>query len=204
MPCSHRFIDKFPTRTGLKFLFIGTFNPEWDSFDGVGSEFFYGRSKSLFWCILPHAFEDSCLIDKGPKDWEYFCQERDIGLIDLVAAVENAEFSNDLDRKYLTDGYKDSSLEVKVEGHFRFELHFTTSLILKLVENNSKTLQGIILTRTSNQGIPRIWAEWLRIKEFAQTHNIPSIELPTPSTRGIGIMDKIRIWRNAIRELRFD
>lgn len=198
MPCRHRFYDILdPEREDIKFLFIGTFNPVWDADNGNNADYFYGRSTNLFWCICPHAFNDNCLIDKGPEEWKAFCKKHGIALTDVVREVTDA-YENNPEHKKLITSFSDGNLDKKNEVGYIFELKFNTTRIKDLIEKNKESLKGVFLTRSSSNGIPRIWKEWKQIIEKCKELGIYSEALPTPSTKGGGIRDKIIKWHSTI------
>lgn len=87
MSCKHRFYNSlFPAENNYEFLVIGTFNPEWDAINGNNADYFYGRDSNFFWCIVPHAFDETCLINSGPNEWKKFClkAEHKIAITDLI------------------------------------------------------------------------------------------------------------------------
>lgn len=192
MPCKHRFQEiLIPELTELRFLFIGTFNPEWNADNGNNATYFYGRASSLFWCILPHAFNANCLIDMGIQEWGGFCNERKIGLTDLISCVRNADINNQEHVRLLTRGFRDENLE-------QFELDFTTEQIIQTINANCQTLRGVFFTRLTNNGIPIIWRQWSSIVQHCQGLGIYTRALPTPSTRGGTIRNKIIVWREEV------
>lgn len=200
MSCQHRFYDiLIPQQVGLKFIFIGTFNPVWDAVNANNANYFYGRATSLFWCILPHAFNKNCLIDKERTEWEEFCVSEKIALTDLISCVRNADYNNKEHIDLLTLGFKDENLDKKVDGQFVFNLDFTTQQLKQLIDANKQTLKGVFFTRTTNQGISRIWTQWQHISEYCQQLDIYYNGLPTPSVRGGTIRSKISTWRQEIQ-----
>lgn len=193
MGCKHRFYDELNIqKTDLEYLFIGTFNPEWNAKNGNNAEYFYGRETNQFWCILPHAFNENCLIDKGRKEWENFCLKYKIGLTDLVKCVNNVNINIEKHYKDLT-GYIDSNLE-------NYFLEFNTSEIIKII-NNNHSLKGVYFTRKSCNNISNIWDNWLNIKSQCIISGIKIVaELPSPScsTKKISIIKKIKIYKEMI------
>jgi len=55
MPCEHRFLNDLIPNWELEYLFIGTFNPSWNNNNAVQADYFYGRVRNNFWCILPRS-----------------------------------------------------------------------------------------------------------------------------------------------------
>lgn len=198
MPCIHRFHKILLPPVGMKYLFIGTFNPIWDVSNGDNPDYFYGRDKSQFWCILPHAFNKNCLVDKDKIEKKKFCEANKIGLTDLIYCLKNVDESNSNDLSFLTKGFKDESFEMKMGSDYRIEIEFFTPALMKFIKANQHNLKGVFFTRKTNRGIMRIWEEWLKIKKFCAELDIYADELPSPSVRGGGIRSKIFSWRKAI------
>lgn len=199
MPCLHRFHDiLIPQQNGLRFLFIGTFNPEWNAANDNNANYFYGRTSNLFWCILPHAFNEICLIDKEREQWEEFCIEHKIGITDIISCVTNADQNIQEHFNLLTLGFKDGNIDKQIDKQYIFNIDFTTQGLIQLIDDNHQTLKGVFFTRSTNQGIPRIWHHWQAISQYCQNLNIYTNALPTPSPQGGTIRNKINIWRHEI------
>ena len=129
MSCRHRFYDNLiPNIDNPEYLFIGTFNPEWNAINGNNAEYFYGRETNLFWCIVPHAFDYGCLINKGVDEWIDFCNSENhkIVLTDLIKEVTNADIENQTHYRLLASGFQDKALESVIDNNFHFELDFNT------------------------------------------------------------------------------
>ena len=202
MPCPHRFLDELLPKHPVDFLFIGTFNPKWDVLRGDNPDYFYSRSKNEFWCILPHAMNQNCLVDKARKKKEQFCVKNKIGLTDLILQIENVN-EKDSKHNYLKKGFKDEDFEgLGEEGQPNLKISFHTKQIIKYISKNKLSLKGVFLTRKTSKGIPRIWNEWLQIKNHCTTINITAKELASPSPRGGGIRDKIFDWRKELNSLK--
>jgi len=181
-----------PEQKELEFLFVGTFNPK---IDDNQAEYFYERETNYFWCILPHAFDEHCLIDKDPDEWIKFCGSKNIGITDLIESLEIAE-QQDFDA---LKSYSDIELE-------KFKLNFITDKILEVISTNRKTLKGVFFTRSSNQQINKIWGEWKKIVLHCDKLNkenelkIQCTPLLSPSLQGNTIRQTIEKWKTAIRE----
>lgn len=206
MPCKHRFFNQLIPKNGsIEYLFVGTFNPAWDAENNNNAEYFYGRSTNNFWCIMPHAFGDICLIDKGITEWVKYCKEKNIVLTDLIKEITNADIGSNEHKNLITKGFSDSNLDKKNQNQnnkFIFEIDFITDDIIKIIKTNKKTLKGVFFTRETKSGIPRIWERWLIIKDFCNRQDILCAELITPSNRGRGceqgIKEKIIRWKEKI------
>lgn len=200
MSCRHRFYNSLiPVENDFEFLVLGTFNPEWNAVSGNNADYFYGRDSNLFWCIVPHAFDELCLINSEPNEWKNFClrSEHKIAITDLVKEIKGAEKSNPEHFKLLTSGFEDKNLE-------KFELTFNESEIKDFIDRNHKTLAGVFLTRKSKGQLSTIWDTWLSIKNYCNQKEIRAVELLTPSSRGrnSGIRKKIEAYKNEIEQCR--
>lgn len=202
MSCSHRFIKiLIPTKEDIEFLFIGTFNPEWNAANGNDANFFYGRATSLFWCICPHAFNEKCLIDKGKDEWIEFINSKKISLTDIIRCVTNANPGFENHQDLLTKGFEDKNLDLKdVSKNYIFNLEFNTPHIKSVINKNKDSLKGVFFTRSTFNDIPRIREQWEEIKIYCKVNSIYTTPLPTPSTRGGTIRDKIFTWREEVNE----
>lgn len=189
MPCRHRFYDSLIPDWEIEYLFVGTFNPEWNYNNAQQADYFYGRSRNNFWCILPRVFGGESLkrVELNIK-LEYIIKKK-IGITDLVINIQNASRASIDDRNKLTKGFSDIVLN-------QYDLEFNTSNILKLIEKNKSTLKGVFLTRSTLNGINQIATEWNIIVNHCNKYSIHTDRLLTPS-RG-GCLSKAEIWRNKI------
>ncbi len=195
MSCGHRFYNELIPQWKIEYLFIGTFNPEWNN-SSNNVDYFYGRSKNQFWCILPNVFDSPCLIEKTKKDKINFCKSHKIGITDIIKSISNADERNDDHKKLILNGYRDTNLEKKENNEFIFELDFNTSNIIQLIEINK--IKGIFFTRSTFNGIPRIRIQWNFLKQLSK-NKFNTGELLTPSQHPIyGIKDKIEHWKEVI------
>lgn len=207
MKCIHRFSNQLiPKQTGIKYFFIGTFNPSWDATNNNNAEYFYGRGTNLFWCILPHAFNENCLINGSVDDWKSFCnlENHKIGLTDLIKCVNNVDENNPIHKKALTSAFSDKELVKKVNG---FELEYNVIGIKEIIYSNIDTLKGVFFTRVTKTGIEPIWDKWSEIKEYCKEinektkKNIYTTQLLSPSSRGkVSIRNKILNWKTEIEK----
>lgn len=184
MPCLHRFHKELLPLGGINFLFIGTFNPIWVVKKGDNPDYFYSRAASEFWCILPHAFNANCLVDKNRVEKEEFCVTHRIGLTDLIYCINNAEENDEEHKKYLIKGFKDEDFEKIKNGNPVLDIHFFSPELKQYIRKNVQTLKGVFFTRKSKKDIPRLWAEWDDIKSLCISLNIYCKELASPSPRG--------------------
>lgn len=187
---NHKFHDVLiPKQEELKYLFIGTFNPEYE--ERNDAEYFYGRNS--FWCILPHAFGAQCLINEGRKKWEEFCNEKKIGLTDLIKSLTNVN-----KEEIKKDIFSDATFN-------NYEMKFIDEEIISLIEKNKTTLKGVFFTRKSPaKNINNIWEKWDKIlnrcSKLNKTNggNIYFQTLLSPSLRGSNIRDVVSNWSIAI------
>ena len=170
--------------TQLKFLFVGTFNPDIES-NNVEPKYFYSRNS--FWCILPHALGEQCLVDKGKKEWGDFCDIHNIGLIDLIESLKDADKNTDFE----SEKYSDKKLE-------SLGPLFITTRIKEIINTNSETLRGVFFTRSTVTG--EIGKQWKEIEKHCKTFNpkIYTQPLLTPSLRKTTIKKAIANWKEAI------
>src|SRR5690606_37378033 len=110
-----------------------------------------------------------------------FCQNNHIGLTDIISCVNNADFDNQEHQELLTVGFKDDNLDKRLNAQYVFDLNFNTEQLFELIDNNMNSLKGVFFTRSTNQGIPRIWQQWLNVSEYCENLNIYTQALPTPS-----------------------
>ena len=94
MPCNHRFQEDLYPQHQLKYLFVGTFNPEWDNPNGNNANWFYGRRTNSFWNIMPRTFGHPYLNNPenrlNPEPWKQYCFDNDIGLTDMIETILDA------------------------------------------------------------------------------------------------------------------
>lgn len=200
MPCRHRFYDNLiPNQEKIEFLFIGTFNPSWHAPNGNNADYFYGRATNLFWCICPHAFNHNCLVDKGVNEWLNFSNQHHIGFTDIIREITNADHYVERHVSLLTSGFEDKNLDLRENRQYLFDFESNTNSIIEFISARPRELKGVFFTRKSHNNIPRIWEQWLNIKNCCDDLAIYNSALPTPSTRGGGIRDKIFTWRQEIQ-----
>lgn len=126
MIIEHQFVNKhfFMPNWKIKYLFIGTFNPE----GGQKVNYFYGRESNYTWKILSEIFED----DFNPTKDDFFdklCKHK-IACVDIIEKVKFDENKYNKDR-VIGKGYKDSNIiNTKVTRTY------TTEKILNLIEEN--------------------------------------------------------------------
>lgn len=173
MPCKHKFfkdllLDQItfePTK-----LIIGTFNPCWEGIDNY-AEWFYGRtSNNYFWYVMPKAFSDEDLHDKGSKDWKDYCERQGIAITDLISTIEDAS-EEDENHRLIIKGYKDSDI-------IRFK-SFSFTPIVKILEKH-KTIKDVYLTRSSDSN--GFWDLcWKEIADYCDINGVNCTMLLTPS-----------------------
>ncbi len=203
MPCQHRFINDLLPEYPLKYLFVGTFNPEWDR-PNDNANWFYGRQRNSFWKILPGVFEGPNLYPQrlNPEVLKTFCINRSIGISDIIRNIPNAEINNPAHVSWISK-VKDKDLE-------RFNVLEATS-IEDLILRNKKTLMGVYLTRYQhtlpignptvnfpNRGF--ILNQWNHIVETCNQSGIHHSDLVTPSNGYfvLNVEQKIQHWREHI------
>lgn len=193
MSCKHRFYDNLIPTWEFDYLFIGTFNPEWNNPNGNNANYFYGRHTNDFWYILPKVFGDTDLMTKEKRTDQNllinYLKTKKIALTDIVIEVKNVEKENELHFKDIIS-VKDKSLE-------KYELIFNSE-IYRLLNNK---LKGVFFTRKYDSK-STICNQWKLIKDKCEELSIPTSELVTPSrgyrSNGYNREKKINEWRNII------
>ena len=199
MPCKHRFYHVLDPQTdNLEYLFIGTFNPEWDAENDNNAQYFYGRFTNDFWSLLPQTFGDPSLTGKSVTEWIAYCNTRKIGITDLVREITNADKGVPDHYRLITEGYADNNLDKKYGNAYVFTIHFNTDVIKTIIERNILSLKGVFFTRKTGTGIPRIWAEWQKVCEHCNHHHVRYSELITPSGNGRRHKDRMAQWKKTI------
>jgi hypothetical protein len=117
----------------------------------------------------------------------------------LIKEVSNADQNNENHVKLLTVGFEDKNLDLKENRQFIFDLEFNCAEIKDFITERQNELKGVFFTRKSFGDIPRISGQWLEVKQHCDQLEIYSAALPTPSTRGGAIRDKIFTWREEIQ-----
>lgn len=191
MPCPHRFENQLIPDWEIEHLFIGTFNPSWNFNNAVQADYFYGRIRNNFWCILPIVFEGHNLKHCDFANKLEYIQTHKIGITDLITEVTNAEIENETDRLNLTIGFSDNVLNT-------YHLEFNVKNIKKLILRNIKTIKGVYLTRSTLNGINQIANCWIEIESFCEENDIHTEKLKTPANYGGGCLLKSLDWSNKI------
>jgi len=195
MACQHRFKNELLPNWKIKYLFIGTFNPEWNNKNN-NAAYFYGRNTNDFWYIMPQVFNNDSLMDKKYRtDKEClikFLKENEIGLTDLISIIKNVSEDNPVNKNDLLS-FKDKKIE-------KYEIEFNICNIKKLIDNN-KELIGVYFTRNiDNKSI--ICQKWIEIKEYCKRKKINANELITPSRgyrrNGYNRDKKLEDWKEII------
>jgi len=196
MSCEHRFLSDLNPSNGIEYLFIGTFNPFWDSNSSsiLPAIYFYGRSRNNFWTIIPNIFGGLSLKKSSKEVFVKYTDEKKIGITDLITRVMNADENNPSDVNNLTKGFCDSKLA-------KYELEFSTESILNFIDKNKATLRGVYLTRSTSGGIKKIWAEWQKITTICSKYSIETVALKTPANYGGGPELKTKKWKEQSKML---
>lgn len=196
MPCNHRFQNELTSHAyPLNYLFIGTFNPEWNNPNGNNANWFYTRSRNSLWHILPMATIGASLMDFRQetnflKGW---CLNHGIGFSDLISSVVNADEENP---QHFDDikGFQDQILE-------NYNLAGTD--LEDLILENAETLRngGVYLTRYSHT-LPQdgqIIGFWNTVTQLCLELNIPVNCLVTPSNGyRLRRVLKVEMWQETL------
>lgn len=194
MPCFHRFQEDLIPLHELRYLFVGTFNPEWNNPNGNNANWFYGRRTNSFWRILPSVFGGENMNTfhhrQNPQIWKDYCLENGIGFTDIITAILDAEVEV---HEQQIMGFQDNFLE-----HF-INIIFTN--IPQIIENNANSLLGVYLTRFSHTLNPNgIFLEkWHEIEGLCNDLGVHNSPLVTPSNGYMmSVAEKSLIWQQAI------
>jgi len=191
MACPHRFENQLVPVWEIEHLFIGTFNPSWNLNNAVQADYFYGRIRNNFWCIMPIIFGGNNLKYSDFATKLEYIQTHKIGITDLITEVINAQIENEIDVLNLTTRFSDNVLN-------RYQLEFNTEKIKKLIMRNIKTIKGVYLTRSTLNGINQIANNWREIEKFCEENKIHTERLKTPANYGGGCVLKSTDWLNKI------
>lgn len=198
MPCNHRFQNELTTHTyPLNYLFIGTFNPEWNNPNGNNANWFYTRSRNSLWHILPMVLDGDDLFDfrQDTNFLKGWCSDHGIGFSDLISVVVDAEEENP---QHFADiiGFQDQILE---------NYHLASTNLEALITRNAETLRngGVYLTRYSHtlKQNGQIIGFWNTVQDLCMVLNIPVNCLVTPSNGyRLEIAEKVEMWGGGIWE----
>ena len=191
MSCEHRFLNELIPDWEIEHLFIGTFNPSWNKNNSIQSNYFYGRIRNNFWCILPQVFGGNNLKNEKLETKYDYINLKKIGITDLITKVVNAEIENPEDVLKLTTKFSDQVLN-------SYQLEFNTSNIKELILRHKKTLKGVYLTRSTLSGISQIANNWNEIENFCKQNSIYTAKLKTPANYGGGCNRKSIDWKEKI------
>lgn len=195
MPCSHRFHEDLYPEHRLEYLFIGTFNPEWNDPNGNNANWFYGRRTNSFWRILPATFGYPNLntdqYRQNPDLWKQYCADNSIGLTDMIEKIIDA---NEEEHQEQVLSFLDNQLE-------KFDQVQMVD-IPKIISANANSLSGVYLTRYSHTLKPKslFRNRWTEIENLCDDYGIHHSCLVTPSNGyRMPVAEKIRQWQNEIK-----
>jgi len=183
MACNHRFLGKHTPNSlfpdwPVKYLFIGTFNPEWNRPKRQNAEYFYGRSKH-FWNAMKIFFNDNQPIDLSSEtDMIDFCRSHSIGFTDLITSVDDADVTN-LEHVETIHSVKDIDLE-KFE-----EINWNTDRIIEYLELNNTTKVYFTLLSSDRRSLFSREIEAIELE--ARRINVKTYRLHSPTGMGLGI-----------------
>ncbi len=195
MPCHHRFQEDLYPNYKLKHLFVGTFNPEWNSQNGNNANWFYGRRTNSFWRILPTVFGhenmNTVFNRLNPQKWKDYVSENNIGITDMISSILDA--NEDVQGPQIL-GFLDNELEAF------HEIIFTD--IIQIIQNNADTLKGVYLTRYAHTLNPNtiLFQRWTEIIQLCDNLGIHHSPLVTPSNGfRLPVIQKVEIWNQNIQ-----
>ncbi|MBS3993008.1 MAG: hypothetical protein KGZ87_04750 [Bacteroidetes bacterium] len=194
MPCNHRFLNDLYPQYKLRYLFVGTFNPEWNNPNGNNANWFYGRRTNSFWRILPETFGHNNMNTaqnrQNPEIWKNYCIKNGIGLTDIIEKIIDANIDDNQNEIY-------SFLDNQLEEFQQIQL----TDILKLIKENKDSLKRVYFTRychtLSRDGV--LLNRWNQIRDLCDELNIHNSCLVTPSNGyRMPVNEKIELWLNTI------
>lgn len=185
MACYHRFIATHRNDEFLLFpdwqvdyLFIGTFNPEWDVPNGNNADYFYGRS-AYFWRTLSVFFTGIDAIPATKEAKIAFARLHHIGFTDLIRGVLNADPNSEIDRQRIFN-FKDTDLELfGLENIIWNTPEIQSYINLYMPQKMFFTLLAANPNRLMSQNIAEV-------EISANNLNISTTRLHTPSGQGLG------------------
>lgn len=164
-----------------KTLIIGTFNPSNIFHPDNTAQYYYGRSKNLFWDILPF-FAGEVSIDKSNSQIQkLFLENNRIALTDLLISIDDAE-SNNSEHKSRIQTVKDKEIE-------KFNsFTWNTEFILKYIEANK--IEAVYFTFLSNPSarnpdVNTFEKQTRVIEQYCREKKIFTSRLFTPSGQGL-------------------
>jgi len=130
MIVKHQFLNEhfFIPESGIKYLFLGTFNPE----GGKKVNYFYGRESNFTWKILTEIFEYNLMPfeQKELNDFFQNLNQKKIACMDIIRSVNFDE--NNYDKlRILGKGYKDSNIINSKVGRV-----YNTDRIISIINKN--------------------------------------------------------------------
>jgi len=148
MACEHRniqdltleYVDWEP-----KTLFIGTFNPGWQSRNNY-AEWFYGRTqRNEFWCILPQVHQHPSLLNGNRETWINFCREHQLAITDIITSIDDADERIQEHRELICEGFEDDAIEKNFKA---FTFTDIPSLLTKY-----PSIRQVCITRMTINGL---------------------------------------------------
>jgi hypothetical protein len=192
MEINHQFLNtvKFFPQWIVKFLFLGTFNPE----GGAFVDYYYRRDKNGFWSILKAYFDP---YDQYPintyEELITFMRTFGIGCIDIIRTVE---FPDEYTHKIIGKGYSDANL-FRVKG---FSRTYNFQAIQNFIAN--QPIKPFIFSTWGERNNP---VEFRREKDgfqqFCELRKILYQALKSPSARvyrGAKIQEINDNWHNSL------
>lgn len=164
----------------VKYLFIGTFNPE----GGQAVKYYYGRERNQTWKLLSKIF----CVEFDPKSENFFqlLYKYKIACIDMIDCIQCT--SNHIEN-IKGKGYSDSAI---ING--KVSRKYNTEKILEIIENN----KGINVFSTWGKG-PKL-KEWrIEIEKLGEINSLvsPSMAARVPKgTKKFNYM--LSDWKNSL------
>lgn len=163
----------------LKYLFIGTFNPEF----GDKVPYYYGRKSNYFWEVISNIF--NTVINPFEENFFKKLEDLKIGCLDIVDSLTYEEKYHELING---KGYAD---EVIFKKKNNIKINYNTNQIIDLVKKNR--LKEIYIT---NKGDVFRKEQILEIKSINNFCNIINISSPSQyNVHKKGVENVIDDWK---------
>lgn len=169
----HKFRDH-QVAADTEILILGTFSGDTEE----GTDFFYGRSRTFLWHLLPQCWDQDPLKDAGLEQKRKFMTERKIDFADLIHAID-VPYGEE---KNVDDSFIDSQATEWKD-------------IISIMESLSN-LKAVYFTRKTFNGIPNTRRQLNPVIEYCRQKDIRICKLETPAK--FYSPEKLQQWKDTI------
>ena len=155
---NHKFIEH-QVSSDTEILILGTFNHD----DQDGPDFFYGRSRTFLWHLLPQCWNLEPLKEADIMDKRNFMETYKIDFADLINAIDVPEGE-----------------EENVDDNF-IDTHVIEWKDIIALVNSLPKLNAVYFTRKTFNGITNTKVQIMQIAKHCQQKNIRFCKLETPA-----------------------